>query len=418
MTRGISQAAVLAIALAVLLPAPAPAAATPPGPAGAPGDRKPDLPGLVKSLEGFMRKKELGKRDPEEIGKKVSGISPDDLSWVLDRLREVPAKDRGDAAPRVEKLVEDAGLAARFTPAALGVTDAARRFADPSPGARCALLADFSRLEDAEPATRLALQEIDGGDEAVKLRAVDVLADLRSWGGDGARILPALQKALADPSAAIRDLALERLANLSEPMALDWSLEHMGEAAEEAAVVRETKERRCPGERAMEIVTRVSKLHYGMAAESFRDAPEADRKALREEFRQWRAQAGNNALRDGDEGHFDPMPRVTTSIVEPVKDSIATLRWWSEVDRAQFRLDLDDIEVVATSKLDWTSNFHLAVIASGARQGSWDVIARGVRCGGRHRLPRRGFGLIETSIQPLLDGKWKVWVRAYEFRGG
>jgi hypothetical protein len=416
MPRSPALAAALAVGLSVALPPAAPAAS--PIPACIAGDRKPDLPALVRSLAGFMKRKDLGKRDPEEIAKKVAGVGADDLSWVLDRLREVPEKERGEAAPQVERVVQDLLLSVRFTPAVLRVPDAAKRLADPSPEARCFLMADLSRLEDAEPATRLALQEVAGGADPVRLRAVDVLADLCSWGGDASRLLPALQKALADPSAAVRDVALERLANLSDPAALDWSLEHLAEPAEETTVVREMKERRCPGERAMEIATRVSKLHYGLPVESYRDLPEADRNAIREELRRWKAKAGSNPLRDGDEGHFDPLPRVTSAVVEPVKDPAATLRWWSEVDRAQFRLDLDDMEVVATSKIDWTSNFHVAVIASGARQGSWDVIARRVRCGGRHRLPRRGFGLIETSVQPLLDGHWKIWVRAYEYRGG
>src|SRR5258706_2727802 len=210
--------------------------------------------------------------------------------------------------------------------------------------------------------------------DPVRLRVVDSLGDLASWGGDASRVLPALQKCLADPSPAVRDLALERLANLSDPVALDWALEHMGEAPEETVLVREKKERRCPGERAMEIVTRVSKLHWGMAAEAFRDLAEEDRKALRQEYKEWREKAGASALRNGDEGSFDPIPRVSSAIVEPSKDATATLRWWSVVDRAQFRMDLDDMEVTPSTRLDFSFGFHLSVIASGARQGSWDTL--------------------------------------------
>jgi hypothetical protein len=81
-------------------------------------------------------------------------------------------------------------------------------------------------------------------------------------------------------------------------------------------------------------------------------------------------------------------------------------------------MDLDEMQVVAATKIDWVSSFRILVTASGARQGTWEAFARKVRCGARHRLPRRGFGLIETSIQPLLDGRWKIWVRAFEWKGG
>ena len=391
-----------------------------PGPraAQAAGDRKVDLPAVAKAVSAFMKKKELGKRDPEDVAKRLEGLKEDDLSWVLDRLREVPEKERGAAAGEVVKLVEDALLSLRYTPAILRIPDAAKRLADTGDRARCALLADLSRLEDPEPATRIGLWALTGSAEPVRLRAIDVLADLCSWGGDAARLLPALAKALDDPSPAVRDLALERLLNLSELAALDWSVAHMAEPADEEVEVHEAKERRCPGDRALETVTRVSKLHFGMERDAFWAMPEEQRKAVVEELREWRAKAGGNPLRNGDDGPFDPIPKVVSVVVDPLKEPGATLRWWSEVDRAQFRLDLEDLEVTASSKIDWSSNFRLAVIASGARQGNWEAFARKVRCGARHRLPRKGFGLVETTVQPLLDGRWKVWVHAYEWKGG
>jgi len=407
----------LAVALAAALPA---AARERPVPVvlAAEGAKKPDLEAIGKYVGSFMKKKELGKKDPEEIGRKIAGLGDADLATLLEGLRGAPEKDRGGAAPAVERIVEDALLSARYSPAILRIPEAAKRLADPDPAVRCALISDLSRLEDAEPATRFALWALEGGADPVRLRSVDALADLCSWGGDPARILPALQKALADPSPAVRDLALERLADMGEPAALDWAIEHMGEAGVETARVREAEGPRCPGDRALEIATRVSRIRYGITPDGFRELPEADRVALREEMRKWREKAGGNALRNGDEGPFDPVPKVASAVVDPVKDPSAGVRWWSEVDRAQFRLGLDEMQVVASTKLDWISNFRLTVIASGARQGNWEAYARGVRCGARHRLPRRGFALVETSIQPLLDGRWKIWVRSYESRGG
>ena len=407
--------AFLALALAAASPPPAPALGGTPRP---PAAAEADLAAVAKSLAGFAKKKELGKRDPEEIGRRIAGLAEGDLSWLLDRLKELPEKERGAAAPEVERIVEEALLGARWSPAVLRIPGAAKRLADPSAAARCGLLSDLSRLEDAEPATRFALWAIEGSAGPVRLRALDTLADLASWGGDAARILPALQKALADPSPAVRDLALERLANLSDPAALDWSLDHLGEAGEETVELRGRSETRCPGDRALEIVTRLSKIRFGMDGETFRALPEEERTAATAAFREWRAKAGGNPLRNGDEGPFDPIPKVTSAVVDPLKGAPATVRWWSEVDRAQFRLDLDELEVTASSMLDWSANFRLTVIASGARQGDWEAFARKVRCGARHRLPRRGFGLVESSVQPLLDGKWKIWVRAFEWRGG
>jgi hypothetical protein len=385
-------------------------------PSGAEGGKKPDLEGIGKFVASFLKKKDLGKKDPEEIGRKIAGLAEGDLQALLERLRGTDAKDRGAAAPAVERIVEDALLSARYTPAVLHLPDAARRLADPSPEARCALASDLSRLEDAEPATRFVLWALEGGADPVRLRAVDTLADLCSWGGDGARILPALRKALDDPSPAVRDVALERLANLADPAALDWAVEHMGEPAEETALVRGVKDRFCPGDRALEIATRVSRIRYGIEVDAWRELPEAERTAAREEIRKWRAKTGGNPLRDGEEGPFDPIPKVASAVVDPLKSPTASVRWWSEVDRAQFRLDLDEMQVTASSRLDWSSNFRLTVIASGARQGDWEAFARRVRCGSRHRLPRRGFALVETAIQPLLDGRWKIWVRSFEPR--
>jgi hypothetical protein len=318
----------------------------------------------------------------------------------------------------VEARVEEAFLAARWGPGILRLPDAAKRIADPSDGARDALLADASRLEDPEPGTRLALWALEGGSLRVRLRAVDALGDLLSWGGDAARIAPALAKALGDPSAAVRDLALERLADAGEPAALDGALELCGLPAEEEAEVRGVVEKRCPGDRALEILTRASRIRFGLDPEGFRALEEGERKALLEEFRAWRTRAGGAALRNGEEGPFDPVPKVTTAIVDGRTADAATVRWWSEVDRAQFRLDLEELRVVASSKLDWSAGFRLTVVASGARQGNWEAFARRLRCGARHRLPRKGFGLVETSIQPLLDGRWRVRVFAYESRGG
>jgi hypothetical protein len=375
-----------------------------------------DLDAVARSLAAFQKKKELGKKDPEEIGRKIAGLGEADLATLLEGLRGAPEKDRGGAAPAVERILEDALLSARYSPAILRVPGAAKRLADPDPAVRCALLSDLSRLEDAEPATRFALWALEGGADPVRLRSVDALADLCSWGGDPARILPALRKALADPSPAVRDLALERLADMGEPAALDWAIEHMGEPGIETARVRERDETRCPGDRALELATRVSKIRYGIDADGFRALSEAERAALREEVKQWRGKAGGNAIRNGDDGPFDPVPKVTGVVVDPLKDPSASVRWWSEIDRAQFRLGLDEMQVVASTKLDWVAHFRLTAVASGARQGNWEAFARNVRCGARHRLPRRGFALVETSIQPLLDGRWKIWVRAYESR--
>ena len=371
----------------------------------------------AKSLASFMKKKSLGKRDPADIAKKIEGLSGDDLSWVLDRLDEIPDKDRGDAAPEVVGRVRDAVLTDRYTAAVLRVPDAWNRLRDASDGARVLLMCDLARIEDAEPGTRFGLWALEGAAGPVRLKALDLLADLVSFGGDEARILPALRKALDDPSPAVRDLALERLANLSDSSALDWALAHAGEPAAEEAEVRGAKEERRPGDRALVLLTRASKIRFGLEGEEFRAMAPEERAALLEEFRKWRAAAGGNPLRNGEDGPFDPLPKTSSTVVDPAK-AVATVRWWSEVDRAQFRLDLDDLEVVAVTKVDWTANFRLTVIASGARQGNWETFARKIPCGTRHRLPRKGFGLIETSVQPQLDGKWKVWVRAFESRGG
>ena len=48
------------------------AAAPPPGPAAPAAEGKVDLPAIVKHLSAFMRKKELGKRDPEDVAKRIA----------------------------------------------------------------------------------------------------------------------------------------------------------------------------------------------------------------------------------------------------------------------------------------------------------------------------------------------------------
>ncbi len=408
----------LPLLLGAALLAPPAASASPPPEGERKADRKADLPAVVKSLSIFMKRQALGKRDPEDMGRRLEGLPEEDLSWVLDRLREVPEKERGEAAAEVEGMVEGRILASRYTAAVLRLPGAWKRFADASDAARESLLADLARLEDPEPATRFVLWALEGGSLPVRLRAVDTLGDLCSWGGDEARLLPALRKALGDPSPAVRDLALERLANLSDSPALDWCLAHMGEPAEETAEVRGIRERRCPGDRALAVLALPSKLHWGLDGEALRGMAPEERAAVVEEYRKWRAGAGGNPLRDLGEGPFEPIPKVSSVVIDPVRDPSATVRWWSEIDRAQFRLDLADIMTVAASKADWVWSFELRVVASGARQGSWDALGRKVRCGARYRLPRRGFGLIEASLQILLDGRTRIWVRAYEWRSG
>jgi len=397
----------LLLALLLLLP--------PAGPAVA-GDGKPDPAGAAKALSSLLRKKSLGRRDPAEIAKRIEGLPEEDVSWVLDRLEETPDSARGAAAPEVLGLVRDALLTLRYSAAVLRLPDAWERFRDPSDEGRIALLADLGRLEDAEPGTRFGLWAMEGSSTPVRLRALCLLADLASFGGDEARILPALRRALEDPSPAVRDLALERLANLSDPSVLDWALVHAGEPASEEAEVRGVKETRCPGDRALLVLVLASRLRFGLEGEALRAMSPEERGAVMDEFRAWRTTAGPNPLRNGTEGPFDPLCKVSSTVVDPAKDATATVRWWSEVDRAQFRLDLEELEVIAVTKRDWSSNFRLTVGASGARQGDWEAFSRKLPCGTRHRLPRKGFGLVETTIQPLLDGRWKVWVRAFESR--
>ena len=405
-----SFAAVALLALAGIA-APFPAAA------GEGGARKgPDLDGVAKTLGSFLKRKTLGKKDPDDIRRKLEPLREEDLAWLLDRVREVPDKDRGAAAGEVQGIVEDALLAARFTPAVRGLPDAAKRLADASPAVRCAVLADLERLEDPEPATRLALWALDASAVALRLRAVDTLADLLSFAGDGARILPALRRALGDPSPAVRDLALERLVEVSDPAGLEWALAHADEAAAETVEVREATETRCPGDRALLLLERLAKDHLDLEPEEFRGLPVERRKAVLDDFRAWRAKAGPDPLRDGADGPFDPAPKVTTTVVPQAKAGEVLVRWWSEVDRAAFQAAFEDLDVVAATRLDRVTSFRVVVVASGARQGSWEAYARGVRCGGRHRLARKGFGLVETTVQPLLDGRWKVFVRAYESR--
>jgi hypothetical protein len=390
-----------------------------PVPVAPEGAKAPDLPGLVKYLKSFFRKKELGKKEPDAIAKRLEGLSPEDLAWTLDRLREAEEKERGPAAAEVERLVEGAWLSALWSPGILRLPDAARRVAAAGDEAREALLADASRLEDPEPATRLALDAltVPGASVALRVRALETLADLTSWAGDPARTLPPLRKALEDPSPAVRDVALERLADLAEPSVLDAAMALAGAEGEEEAVVRGRKEVRRPGDRAIQILNRASRTPRAVEPETFRSLSAEDRAAVLEEFRAWRAAARGNPLRDQGEGPFDPVPKVVSALVDPKQDTAAALRWWSEVDRAQFRLDIDEFDVVAVSKWDFVASWRLTVIASGQRQGNWEAFARSVRCGMRYRLPRRGFGLVEASVQPLLDGRWKVFVRAYEWRG-
>jgi hypothetical protein len=407
-----------AIVLALAAPFAAASAAASPAPPALEEGKKPDLPALVKFLQSFFRKSALSAKDPEAIGQRLAGVSAEDLAWVLERLREVPAKERGAAAAAVEKLVDDARLSTLWGAGILRLPDAATRLDDPSAPARCSLLADASRLEDPEPGTRLALEGLADTRLVVRLRAVETAADLASWAGDPARLVPALVKALEDASPAVRDVALERLADIADMAAVDWALAHAGEPAAEHAEVRGRKETRCPGDRATAILNRASRTQTPAEPEAVRALSEAERKELLDGFRAWRASVRGNPLRDGGEGPFDPLPKLTTAIVDPRKAPTATLRWWSEVDRAQFRLDLDEFDVGAITKEDFRADFRLMVIASGQRQGDWEAFARHLRCGMRHRLPRRGFGLIETTIQPLLDGRWKVFVRAYEARGG
>src|SRR5258706_9355852 len=157
-------------------------AATPLSPPVA-GDRKADLPAIVRSLAVQMKQKNLGKREPEDIAKRLAGIGEDDLSWILDRLHEVPAKERGEAAPEVEKVVQDILLTARYTAGILRIPDAAKRVADPSMEGRCQLLAELTRLEDPEPATRFAIAAYAGGMDPVRLRGVGPPGDLPPWGG-------------------------------------------------------------------------------------------------------------------------------------------------------------------------------------------------------------------------------------------
>jgi hypothetical protein len=372
----------------------------------------------VKFLKSFFKRKELGKRDPEAVAKRLEGLSPEDLAWTLARLRESGEKERGPAAGEVERLVEESWLSALWSPGILRLPGAAKRLADATDAARGALLADASRLEDPEPATRLALDalSVPGASVELRLRALDTLADLASWAGDPERVLPPLRKALGDPSPAGRDLALERLADLADPAALDGALALAGQEGEEEAVARDRREVRRPGDRALLVLNRASRTPRAMDPEAFRALPAEDRAAVLEEFRAWRATVRGNPLRDAGEGTFDPVPKTVTAIVDPRKDAAAALRWWSDVDRAQFRLDLDEFDVTATSKWDFAASWRLTVIASGQRQGNWESFARKVRCGARYRLPRKGFGLVEASVQPLLDGRWKVFVRAYEWR--
>ncbi|MHC4922668.1 MAG: HEAT repeat domain-containing protein [Planctomycetota bacterium] len=411
------QGLALAISLAVALPLPVPSTVA--ASAAVEGGRKkkaPDLEKIVKTLSNLMKRRKLGKKDPERIADKIEPLDEQGLSWVLDRLALVEGKGRGDAAPLVETQLRDRLLGMRYGKGILKLPNAWERMADADPAARDRLLSDLSRLEDPEPATRFALWVLSGGETRVRLRALDTVADLLSWGGDSERLLPALHKALEDPSPAVRDLALERLVNLSDTKALDWALDHLGAPEKETTTVRERSEERCPGDRALLLLAHYSKSHLDLEPDEYRKMTEDERKAVETEFRAWRKKGGANPLRNGNDGPFDPVPKVTTRIVKPDAAREVQVRWWSEIDRASFQMTLEELDVVASSTVDYTTTFRLYVIASGARQGSWEAFARRVRCGERYRLPRKGFGLIETSVQPLLDGRWKVWVLAYESR--
>jgi hypothetical protein len=87
-------------------------------------------------------------------------------------------------------------------------------------------------------------------------------------------------------------------------------------------------------------------------------------------FKSWRDGAGARPLLEGADGAFDPVPKVTA--VTLAKDAPeGAVRWWSEIDRAQFHLAVEELDAVASSALDWTVKFHAVVTASGAREGTW-----------------------------------------------
>jgi hypothetical protein len=380
------------------------------------GDKAPDPAVVAKFLSGMAKRKSLSSRDREELRKRLDSLDEAGLLAVRDALRGLGPKDRGEAATEVIGSTENALLSMRWGPGVLSLPGAIARFEEPSPDAKAALLVDLARIEDAEPGTRLGLWAIESADLALRLRAVDVLADLASYAGDSARLLPPLRKALGDPSAAVRDLALERLVELCDVSALDWALEHCMDPAEETVTVREVEERRCPGERAFLLLARTSKQHTDVEPGEVRSLPTEKRELVLADFRTWRAGVGGSVLRDGSDGPFDPTPKVTTVLVPKDVGTEVVARWWSEIDRAAFRMTLEDLTVVASSTRDWSASWRAVVIASGARQGNWETFARRVRCGGRHRLPRQGFALVETTVQTLLDGRYKVYVRAYESR--
>ncbi len=401
-----------ALAVGVLFAVPAGGAA----PAGAAEGRKQDPEAVAKGLLPFLKRRALGAKDPDEVRRRLAPLDEAGLAAVLDTLRRSPEAEAGPSAVAVLRIVSDALLAARWTPAVLSIPDAASRIESPDPGVRAALLADAARLEDAEPATRLALGAMAATPLPLRLRAVDVVADLCSYAGDPGRLLPALRKALEDPSPAVRDLALERLADLGDAVALEWSLDHLFDAASEEAEVRERREARSPGERAFLLLARESKMHTGMEPSEARALSEEGRAALVGDFRAWFAKAGPGALRNGSDGPFDPVPRVTTQVVPADRADDVRIRWWSDIDRAAFQATYEGVDLSATSALDWTVTFRMVVIASGARQGNWESLVRRFRCGERHRQARKGFGLVETTVQHLLDGRIKFHVRAYESR--
>ena len=61
-----------------------------PGPAAAEGGKKADLEGIAKTVAAFLKKKELGKKDPEEIGKKIAPLGEEDLASLRTKPELLP----------------------------------------------------------------------------------------------------------------------------------------------------------------------------------------------------------------------------------------------------------------------------------------------------------------------------------------
>lgn len=337
-----------------------------------------------------------------------------DLGRVISRLRQV--EDPPRSFPAVLSLLVAEHLNRLFGDEPMReIENLVERIADRTPEVREKLLVESMGLADLRFACHLAEKAARAQEPVLRRRAVLCLGDLVNYGADDGSESGTLVALLDDPDPGVRALAVRRAFEVRLDVVFDWALQHLEDKQQATIPFRGEEVTVVPGEEALRGLQTLTRINDELLHRQYLELSPEQKSMTRELFRAWWRHHGEVYPPPGfREAGFRRQPSTKkTLVVKPDRES-AAFQLWSSLDRTKIRLVANELELRATTLLDFEMNFHVRYMAQGMRSDDGEGYQRNLAVGEKYILARKAIGCYVLVFQRMTGGQIAVHLQFHD----